>query len=312
MSVIEKLLNNARAQAQEAEAERLLSLGTKAFYAIAGTAAVALILYVETFGGFLSTTKGDWGVFGDYMGGLLNPAVGLLTVYLVLINVRLQRQELKNSVEEMKNSNRALVEQNAAIEIQTFQNTFFNWLSSYRGIVMAASFNHPSNPTRELEGHAALTSIYQYSMTGTEIQKFLSSKLNYMPDHYQSLLNSSRIESGKIAELAEGVVLERWRNVRKQFELQIDGVLRSLIGLLHWIDHQPNQSISSQKKWEYMRILRSQLSPAELTFLFYQSWTLPGHFCKIIQNYKLLDELPIESDPVLKFMLERAYHLQSQ
>lgn len=47
------------------------------------------------------STKEEWGQFGDYIGGLLNPIFGSLTFILVLISVYLQRIELKTVSEEI-------------------------------------------------------------------------------------------------------------------------------------------------------------------------------------------------------------------
>ena len=42
----------------------------------------------------ISDSVGDWGTFGDYVGGLLNPVVGLATVLLVIISITTQQKEL--------------------------------------------------------------------------------------------------------------------------------------------------------------------------------------------------------------------------
>ena len=41
-------------------------------------AAIVVVVYVSKFGqDELSPTQATWGAFGDYVGGLINPAVGL-------------------------------------------------------------------------------------------------------------------------------------------------------------------------------------------------------------------------------------------
>lgn len=42
----------------------------------------------------ISLKSTDWGTFGDYFGGLLNPVIGLFALYWLTKSVRLQREEL--------------------------------------------------------------------------------------------------------------------------------------------------------------------------------------------------------------------------
>ena len=55
-----------------------------------------LIMYNLQFGDELSDSNGDWGTFGDYLGGVLNPILGFASFMALLYTVRLQSNELKN------------------------------------------------------------------------------------------------------------------------------------------------------------------------------------------------------------------------
>lgn len=61
----------------------------------------AAIAYVAAFGrGELGGVE-EWAQFGDYFGGLVNPAVGLVTVVLVVITLRVTREEAASTRREM-------------------------------------------------------------------------------------------------------------------------------------------------------------------------------------------------------------------
>ncbi|MCX6186954.1 MAG: hypothetical protein NTU43_08165 [Bacteroidetes bacterium] len=41
---------------------------------------IPIIIYISKFGTIISNDKSDWGTFGDYLGGVLNPIIGLLNI----------------------------------------------------------------------------------------------------------------------------------------------------------------------------------------------------------------------------------------
>lgn len=65
---------------------------------VALAAGIILFIYWNHFfndlGYELSTAPGDWGAFGDYFGGILNPIVGMITLALVAITLKLTREAL--------------------------------------------------------------------------------------------------------------------------------------------------------------------------------------------------------------------------
>lgn len=109
-----------------------------------------LLVYYFKFGNReLSESPEQWGQFGDYIGGVLNPIFGfatfialLYTVKLQLDTIKLQRDSIKLQTEELKatreeltrsakaqeNSERALAEQSKIFQIQQFEATFFSML----------------------------------------------------------------------------------------------------------------------------------------------------------------------------------------
>ncbi len=79
------------------------------------TAALCAIIIVYGFYFFnffsefkLSDQTGVWGTFGDYVGGILNPIFGFLTLIALLLTLNLQREQLKISNEELEHSREEL------------------------------------------------------------------------------------------------------------------------------------------------------------------------------------------------------------
>lgn len=117
---------------------------------------VAIILFVITtslyfynFHGVFSTVKGDWGTFGDFMGGTLNPLFAFLSLIAIIYTISIQTQELEYSREELKATKEELEKsriaqeeqsdsfkmQNISIKQQTFENTFFKLLEHHNELI---------------------------------------------------------------------------------------------------------------------------------------------------------------------------------
>ncbi|MFI7857385.1 putative phage abortive infection protein [Pseudomonas promysalinigenes] len=84
-------------------------------------------------------TAAYWGQIGDFVGGILNPLLSFVAFLAVLINLVLQRQDLSLAREEAREANknqrlqsRIFEKQNAAVERQNFESTFFRLLDTHR------------------------------------------------------------------------------------------------------------------------------------------------------------------------------------
>lgn len=83
------------------------SAADKITSAIPYVAALAILVPCSYFiwfiynGQSLSTSTADWGTFGDFVGGTLNPAVAFFALLLLLISVGIQREELKATRKEL-------------------------------------------------------------------------------------------------------------------------------------------------------------------------------------------------------------------
>lgn len=67
-----------------------------ALFSLVGVIAV----YALWFGGFKSLPAGGpetWGQFGDYVGGILSPILGFLTIIILILTLLIQRRELESA-----------------------------------------------------------------------------------------------------------------------------------------------------------------------------------------------------------------------
>ncbi|WP_322803981.1 hypothetical protein SO574_05775 [Vibrio alfacsensis] len=72
----------------------IVSLAVFAFIAV-------FTLYFYSFDGAFSSDQNIWGVFGDFVGGTLNPILSFLALIALLVTVNLQSQELSETRKEL-------------------------------------------------------------------------------------------------------------------------------------------------------------------------------------------------------------------
>ncbi len=73
----------------------------------------------------ISTKPGDWGVLGDFLGGVLNPILTFFTIVLLVSSLNLQR--------ESNNHLKSEIEKNEHFEkVRAFESRFFNMIDSQK------------------------------------------------------------------------------------------------------------------------------------------------------------------------------------
>lgn len=78
-------------------------LGLIIFVTIAVSVALVLLPWVATFyNAPLSTTPADWGVFGDYFGGVLSTLVSIFGFVALLVTIKVQREVMEMQMGALK------------------------------------------------------------------------------------------------------------------------------------------------------------------------------------------------------------------
>lgn len=264
-------------------------------------AAVAFGAYIYKFGGQgLSPNQSRWGEFGDFLGGVINPVVGIATVFLLLITVILQRKELRNSIAEMRSSNLALSIQNAAIAKQSFEQTFFSWLSSYRELVASiSSLDVRQSPRAPISGREALFATWGIYFSW---EKILGDIRSNVSDSHADAIEHGAVLDHRTYDLIEERILLRWEKIYDVNEHHIDSMFRTLYRLIRWVDEQSTE-LTSDEKWHYISIIRAQVSQIEIKYLFCNGFTERGrNFVSYINKYAFFDNLDVEGDKVMRLM----------
>lgn len=259
--------------------------------------------------------RDEWGVFGDFFGGVLNPIFGFASFLALLATIFYQAKELNASTKELRNSAKALAAQNKAIELQSFEQTFFSWLNTYRDLLNSISGGHDQvvlNATGRkqlynwwslnVSSHSILNSMSEYdqSTMSTRLKNDFSGDYDL---NFETLSSYKKIEliSEHKSDVVINHILKLWVLLYHDNEYQLDGLFRVIYRLILWVDSQDNKRVSLAQKWLYVSIIRSQFSRIEMIFLFYNGLTGVGEkFKPLIEKYALFDNLTFDSDIGIK------------
>lgn len=132
---------------------------TKSYITIAATIVVLVYLtYLAYFyfvlGYKISDDAEKWGQFGDYVGGILNPFLGFVSIVLLIKTLALQYEANGNLKEEIANTRKTE-------KLRSFEAFFFSLVSSQRELLNSfkITFPQPSSQTITLTGVNAILAI---------------------------------------------------------------------------------------------------------------------------------------------------------
>lgn len=270
---------------------------------------IALVLVVAAYAtNFhsipISNKTDEWGQFGDFLGGTLNPVFGFLSVMALLTALVIQSRELKNSYEELQKSTEALQSQHKAIDHQSFEQTFFAWMKTYRELLDSVEITiFRRDQPIDIRGRKVLNYWWNDVLSESFVLVKLKSQ-GLLAEGEENRFQQLRSSKAEHCISASKVIMKKWNDdIYKEHEFQLDSLFRVLYRLILWIDRYPEDRLNSEGKWIYVSIIRAQLSWIELVYLFYNGQTERGmKFKELSEKYALFDNLAFDSDPVIQFL----------
>lgn len=204
--------------------------------------------------GFVCTHWTDWqtrGTFGDSFGALNALFSGLafagLIVTLIMQKEELgmQREELNDAKQELRQQSIEFKKQNKTLNLQRFENTFFNMLNLQETITRNLNYDcSDGGDPFECDGRMVFNKFYTYKMLDFEenirgIGMYLQRK---------GLHQYSRVPDIEV----------------------FDHYFRHLYRIFKFVNESPLIE-TEEERYDYACIVRSQLSEYELLMLFYNS-----------------------------------------
>ncbi|OBT07577.1 putative phage abortive infection protein [Vibrio cyclitrophicus] len=237
------------------------------FIAIAAIMAAAMVFnYYDNFidknqimGKPIDNIAAFLGAKGDFIGGILNPIFGFLSLLALLYTIILQSKELSETRAEIKRSAEAQKKSEIALNQQALENTFFNMLNLHTDIVKNLEFHVG---TKHSSGRAVFQAII------------------------------SDITGGK-ANTSIDIVSEKYTTLQVESNHILGHYFRNLFQIISYVHNYPN--INHFEKKKYIKMVRAQLSAPELSLLFLNcldNLVDEGQFRALLIEYAMLEHLP--------------------
>lgn len=219
----------------------------------------------------------DLNEFGDFLGGTvasLLSLAGIFYIYMAFLGqkqqLQIQQLELLYNRLEIRESREELKGQRVQLEKQNFESAFYTMLGLYHDIMNSFS------KTESGKNYLSRTTDY--------IKKTLI---------HQNITEVNGIMPGKV----------HYEQYFEEHKDELAHYFRVLYRIFKFIDDSKT-SKEEEQKWFYIKIVRAQLSEAELFLLFYNAFTHNGeNFKTLIVKYNLLKHLPLKD----KLEVERFY-----
>jgi Putative phage abortive infection protein len=242
-------------------------------------------LWIGTF--FLLKDKPDTsrGTFGD-MFGSINALFSGLALAGIILTILLQRKELKLQREELRDTRTEFETQNETLKLQRFESTFFNLLNLHHQIVNAIDFRY----YKRKEKNSSYTPLdineekEVVTITGRDVFRY----------RYKAMYNKLKASENKFEE----VYLANYAEAQTDFGHYFRNLYR-MIKLVDQTDFFYNSSRVSKEeifmiKYRYTCIIRSQISDYELLWLFYNCLSINGSekFKPLIEQYSIFKNIP--------------------
>lgn len=225
------------------------------------------------------------GVFGDFLGGVLNPILTFFTLFGLIATIVIQRQELRLARHEYEKTADAL-------STQAIETTFFNILDLHHKIVDnlkvdLEDLSYRSEAEKALKGITASFINSQLGVSGSSKKSKVEGRAVF-----EEILAFLSIEAKTPDE-----ALERYKNIQKHHNHILGHYFRNLYQALKIIDGYEENKLTYGEKRKYSGILRAQLSTKELALLFVnclEGVSDSGQFKNLLIEFQMLEHLPIQ------------------
>lgn len=258
-----------------------MSTGMKVASSLGGAAVISIILYASIL---LWVTRpidkltiANAGVFGDSF-GVLTSLFSALAFAGVAFTLAMQKEQIETQNKELQIQKDEATENRKEMQKQGFENTFFQMIKLQNQIVSDISTTVKTlSGTDGVDGRAVI---------GVFLRRLRTSFKGHGLDE-----NSTKEMIG-----------ERFLSFYFASNYDLGHYFRFLYNILRFLSET-----KIEDKKLYIRLIRAQLSNAELEILYYNALSTEGsNLIQYMQEFKLMDNLP----PERLYRLEYAYFIE--
>ncbi|MVM29310.1 hypothetical protein GO755_04640 [Spirosoma sp. HMF4905] len=242
----------------------------------------------------LSDNPANWGVFGDYIGGIVGSIFSIISVVLLYYTFKEQRnstelQKFENKYYELIKLHRDNVDE-LILSHEKGKKIFVILLREFReALKIVKDINIKHQKTTDREVLIELAYMVLYYGTGPNSTRVL---INSLPNHTDNFVRDLAINVSKRKNI---VKLNRKFSFTpfEGHQSRLAHYYRHLYQTITFVDSQ--KFLTEEMKKDYVKTIRAQLSNHEQALLFFNSLSRLGKNWKnegLILKYSLIKNLP--------------------
>lgn len=220
---------------------------------------------------------------------MLGPLFGLITIYLLVQTLETQKHQVDSANMATEDALKLQLKQQALMSRQSFEQTFFAWMHSYRDLVnrFAYSQRHLQPIDNSLmPGVPALMRLWSEHMSVSYLEPRENSEI---PKGSFSHIELEKNVGTRVEQLCAQHAIAKAQKMLRDQSQSLDSMFNTLKRLIQWVDEQPE--IDWRQKHTYIAILRAQVSTTELKFIFYFSLSQNGEtLLSLVNKYGFLSD----------------------
>lgn len=233
------------------------------------------------------------GTFGDFFGGVVNPALTFGTLIALAVTILMQRTQL---TEEKHRASEATNVSN----LQTFETTFFNLMNLHSSVMSGLNFSSSSVRFFRSKKVRAYGASEDEIATGRDV----------FTEVLDAIYHKSSGQKQGQALLGPSPKI-MYARIQNRHNYALGHYFRHLYQILAFVDRYRTRLISANLAEEYVlrkrytNILRSQLSAHELGVLFFNcadEMVDIGEFRELLIEWEMLEHIPVTYDIKTHFL----------
>ncbi len=246
-------------------------------------AGLAILFYVWTFRHLPhNQDPGAWGTFGDYFGGLLNPVVSTLTLFVAIAVWKLQKEAIQLQRSELEETRTILAEQAQTARQERNEQRFFDLLNLHHRTLDSLSYG----------SHAGRSAIA--SVLGTWLIEYLF-RTGY--PRYTLVTNPDGTSSKEYATAPSlyTSTVSTLQDLREDWSsLNQTTPLNPYLRMVHRLLSDAKNLLGHEECFRYIKLFRAQLSDEELKLIaLHILLNNEGQaLCERVEEFGLLKHLP--------------------
>lgn len=242
-------------------------------------AALAILIYAWTFSHLPhNQDPGAWGTFGDYFGGLLNPVVSTLTLFVAVAVWQLQREAIALQRSELEETRIILAEQALTARQDRNEQRFFDLLNTYHRTLDSTQFHSHT-------GHKAINS---FCIGHPTFSAFLERGLHTFQIYNGNKIYEHFFDNTPKTEVTVAYLEDFWSRDKDR------GLFNPYLRMIERLLSDAKDLLGNEECYRYIKLFRAQLSDIELQLISLE--VLLNNEAKIlrmcIEEFGLLQYLP--------------------